>query len=62
MIVLKIEVLCPGDEAGELFQATCDLCYKMSGLGDPEKAELLYSWAVEQAEHSKKWAEEEGRG
>lgn len=52
----------PGDEAGELFQATCNLCYLMAGFGEEEKVETLYSWAKEQAEFSKKWAEENQTG
>lgn len=43
-----------GDEAYELFQATCDLCYKMYGLGGTEEAKILCMWAEEQA-----WATEE---
>lgn len=41
-----------GDEAVELFSATCHLAYKMSD--DLEKAEILFKWAKEQAEDSKK--------
>lgn len=41
-----------GDEAYELFQATTSLCYQMSGLGEPEKAEKLCEWAEELAKAS----------
>lgn len=50
----------PDDEAGELFASTCSLCYKMYGLGETEKAELLFGWAKEQAQESKEWSEQEG--
>ena len=49
----------PDDEAGELFQATCALAYKMNAF-DNQKAELLYTWAKEQAEESRKWSEKQG--
>jgi hypothetical protein len=38
-----------GDEAYELFQATCSLCYQMNGLGDPSQAETLCKWAEDMA-------------
>ncbi len=49
----------PGDEAGELFQATCGLCHRMWGTGDygKDKAELLFGWAKEQAHASQLDAE-----
>ncbi|RJQ27110.1 hypothetical protein C4577_02195 [Candidatus Parcubacteria bacterium] len=49
-----------GCEGVELFQALCSACYKMYGIGDPEKAELLYQWAKEDAEASKQWCIQEG--
>jgi hypothetical protein len=57
----ELKFYCPGDEAGELFRATCDLCYMMNAF-ESDKAELLFSWAEEQAEYSKKWAEENDMG
>lgn len=50
----------PGDEAGELFQATCSLCYQMHGLGYDEEAETLYQWAEKMATNSKEWVIEQG--
>lgn len=47
------------DEGTELFVATLQLCYKMYGLNDNNKAEILYEWAKEQADISKEWAEAE---
>lgn len=47
-----------GDEGVELFQATCGLCYQMTGLGQSEKAETLYQWAKELADASLADAEE----
>lgn len=49
-----------GDEAYELFESTCHLCYNMRGLGEDENAEILYKWAKEQAEQSKIDAEING--
>lgn len=54
-----------GDEAFELFQQTCSLCYSMHGLGVVGKAEILCSWAEEMAYESKSYAEpdaETGKG
>lgn len=48
-----------GDESYELFQATCGLLYMMNGLGQVDKAELLYEWAKEQADGSRQWTLEE---
>jgi radical SAM superfamily enzyme len=59
----KIEALvfyCPNNESGELFRATCSFCYQMNGHGPVDKAEILYQWAKEMAEDSKKWVTEEG--
>jgi hypothetical protein len=47
-----------GDEAYELFQAACSFCYQLYGLGDNEKAGIVYGWAKEMAEASEKWARE----
>ena len=41
------------DESYELFCGTCSLLYQMNGLGDTERAEILFSWAKEQADFSK---------
>lgn len=49
------------DEGTELFEGTLRLCYQMHGFSDNDKAELLYQWAKEQADESKKWAEDECR-
>lgn len=54
----KIEALTfygTNDEAYELFQATCGLCYQMSGLGYQDKAVTLYYWAKELAQDSLEW-------
>lgn len=51
----------PGDEASELFEQTCSLCYRMYGFGYTAEAETLYEWAKEQAEASKNFAEQEDR-
>lgn len=59
--VKELKYYAPGDEASELFEQTLALCYSMSGLGDTEKAEELYKWAVEMAEASYKYAEEDDR-
>jgi hypothetical protein len=56
----ELKFYMPNDEAGELFAATCTLCYKMYGMGETRKAELLYTWAKEQAEYNLKWCENEG--
>lgn len=48
-----------GDEAYELFCATCGLLYMMVSYGEPEQREILYTWAKEQADESKVWALEE---
>ena len=42
-----------GDEAYELFSATCLLCYNMFGLGSLGKAEILCAWAEEMAYESR---------
>jgi hypothetical protein len=49
-----------GDEAYELFESTCHLCYNMHGLGEEENAETLYEWAKDQAEQSQTDAEING--
>ena len=49
----------PGDEASELFETTCRLVHEFYGFGDP-RAEIVFEWAKEQAESSKKWSEENG--
>lgn len=49
----------PNDEAGELFAKACSFCYALTGLGEDEKAEVVYSWAKEMAEESEKWSKEE---
>jgi hypothetical protein len=54
----SLKFYAPGDEAEELFVATCSLCYQMYDSGDQEKAEILYEWAKEQANASKKWIDE----
>lgn len=41
-----------GDEAYELFQQTCGLCYQMNALGTAEQAETLCKWAEEMATQS----------
>lgn len=48
----------PGDEASELFSMTCSLAYKMNGIGDSQKAELLFEWAKEMSIGSRNWCEE----
>ncbi len=50
----------PDDESGEMFGTTCKLAYQMYGFGDNDKAELLFSWAKEQAQESREWCEREG--
>lgn len=45
-----------GDESYELFRATCSLLYQMNGLGETDKAEILFTWANEQAIFSRQWA------
>jgi hypothetical protein len=47
-----------GDESYELFCQTCELCYKMYGLGEEDKALILCIWAEEMAEHSKVFMED----
>lgn len=54
----ELKFFCPGDEASELFTMTCGLAYKMYGLGETQKAEMLFEWAKEQAVSSRKWCEE----
>jgi hypothetical protein len=51
-----------GDEAYELFQATCSLCYKMSGIGDPKQTETLCQWAEQMAAESYEYALQEEDG
>lgn len=51
-----------GDEAYELFQATCSLCYKMSGIGDPKQTETLCRWAEQMAAESYEYALQEEDG
>lgn len=55
----KLKFYTPGDEAEELFLATCSLAYQMNGIGDPAKVEILVQWAEEMAKESKEWAESE---
>jgi hypothetical protein len=40
------------DEGAELFDATCRLCYRMSGLGEDDRAEVLCAWAEDMARAS----------
>ena len=51
-----------GDEGGELFQATCGLCYRMYGLGQCEWAEELYLWAADLAAASRSYQESDKPG
>lgn len=44
-----------GDEAYELFQATCTLSYKLYGLNMADKAEVACQWAEEMAHDSAIW-------
>lgn len=47
-----------GDEGVELFQATCSLAYQQYGMGETWLAVLLVKDALEQAEASREWCEE----
>lgn len=51
-----------GDEAYELFQLTCSLCYRMHGEGPDEWAETLCKWAEEMAQESFEFQAEECPG
>jgi hypothetical protein len=47
-----------GDESYELFRSACGFCYKLVGMGEIEKAVIVYHWAKEMAEFSKTWTED----
>jgi hypothetical protein len=49
-----------GDKGYELFQATCDYCYQLTGLGQSDKAEIVCQWAEEMAKESAEGAKQEG--
>jgi hypothetical protein len=54
-LVPALEFYGTGDEAYELFATSCSFCYQLFGLGDRDKAEIVYGWAKEMADCSKEW-------
>lgn len=54
-LIDELEFHGTGDETYEMFQATCQLCYLMAGVGDMDKATTLAYWAREQADASREF-------
>lgn len=57
-IVENLHYYGTGDEGVELFRSTCSLAYQMYGIGETWQAVLLVSFACEQAEASKEYADD----